>query len=70
MGMQYSGQAVHFRPRKPKVLTQFDRSAWTVQIEYRLPWALPNVHVSGTMIVRIGRDPNAAEAEHRRHDAL
>jgi hypothetical protein len=33
-------------------------------------WALPNVHMSGTMIVRIDHDPNAAEAENRRHNAL
>jgi hypothetical protein len=70
MGPQQSGQTIDVRPGKTKVLAQFDRSAWTVQIEYRLHPALPNVDMCGTVIVRVDHDPNPAEAENRWHEPL
>jgi hypothetical protein len=70
MGLQQSGQTIDVRPGKTKVLAQFDRSGWTVQIEYRLQSALPHVNMCRSVIVRIDHDPNPAEAENRWHEPL
>jgi hypothetical protein len=70
MGLQQSGQTIDVRPGKTKVLAQFDRSGWTVQIEYRLQSALPHVDMCGTVIVRVDHDPNPAEAEKSWHEPL
>jgi hypothetical protein len=70
MGLQQSGQTIDIRPGKTKVLAQFDRTGWTVQVEYRLQSALPNVCMCGSVIVRIDHDPNPAEAEKSWHARL
>jgi hypothetical protein len=70
MDVQQFGQTIGVRPGKTKVLAQFDRSGWTVQIEYRLQSALPHVDLCGTVIVRVDHDPNPAEAENRWHEPL
>ena len=70
MGLQQSGQTIDVRPGKTKILTRFYRSAWTVQIEYRLQPALPNVDMCGSVIVHVDHDPNPAEAQHRWHEIL
>lgn len=70
MGLQQSGQTIDVRPGKTIILTQFYRSAWTVQIEYRLQPTLPNVDMCGAVIVRVDHDPNPAEAEKRWHVLL
>jgi hypothetical protein len=70
IGPQQSGQTIDVRPGKTIVLSQFNWSARTVQIEYRLQPALPHVDMRGTVIVRVDHDPNPAEAEKRWHDPL
>ena len=70
MRLQCPGQPINFRPGTPIVLTQFDRTVRTVQIEHGLSPTVPDMHVSGTMIVRIDHDPHPAESENRRHEAL
>jgi hypothetical protein len=70
MGLQQSGQTIDIRPGKTKVLAQFDRTAWTIQVEYRLQSTLPNVDMYGSVIVRVDHDPNPAEAEKRWHESL
>jgi len=70
MGLQQSGQTIDVRPGKTKVLAQFDRSARTVQIEYRLQSALPHMDMCGSVIVRVDHDPNPAEAEKCWHEPL
>jgi hypothetical protein len=70
MRLQLTGQPIHFRPGTPIVLAQFDQTVRTVQVEHGLSPPVPDMHVSGTMIVRIDHDAHPAESENRRLEAL
>src|ERR1035438_1895147 len=67
VSLQQPGEPIHFRPGKSKILTQFDRTSRTVQIEHCLPPPVPDMYMSRTMIVRIDHYPHPPESENRRH---
>ena len=67
MILQRANEFVHFWQCKAVVLTQLDRSCRAVQIEYCLPFTVPDMHMRWPMIVRIDHDPRAPESENCRH---
>jgi len=67
MAQKIGGHLPYFGSIEPVAFTQVRRTSWAVEQEHRFTFRADDMHMRRRMVIRVDRDPQAANAQDRKH---
>ena len=67
MNQQIGGHLAYIGSVEPITFAQFSRAARAVEQEHGFTFRADDMHMRGRMVIGVDRDPQAVDAQNRRH---